>query len=272
MARFRLFDPVPQWRDALGNLIGSGGKLKFYDTGTTTPRAVYDAPTGGSSLGAELTIDSDGRLSEDFYLDGEYRVILTTSADVTVWQRDNVQDVATGGLQPPDAADGSEGQALFTDGTENGFYWDDVLAIPSMTGNQGKYLTNDGEALAWQAFAEEDTPAAVDSVASSSGSITIGGVMIQWGSDTAPTASSTLISTKAVTFGTAFSSTPYFIAVTPAVAGVTNNSPADPPSGYYTSPSSSGFTAGFFCGSENNAGTISITSTIPFTWMAIGPV
>jgi hypothetical protein len=271
MARFRLFDPVPQWRDALGALIGTGGKLKFYDTGTTTPRVVYNAPTGGTSLGAELTIDADGRLSEDFYLDGEYRVILTTAADVTVWQRDNVQDVASGGLEIPDAADGSDGQALFTDGTAGGFYWDDVPLIPSQTGNAGKYLTTDGEALSFATLATYDAdtlPGSFTQTNSASGGFKFGNIRVQWGADTAPN-TGTLHSTKAVTFGVAFSGSPYFIAVSPADGSSTGEGAGA--SAQYESPNTTGFTASFFVGAEDNGGVAEFNATLPFTWFAIGP-
>lgn len=270
MAAFRFFDPVPQFTDALGNLC-AGGSLTFTDSGTTTPRPIYSDDTLGTSLGSTLTLDSDARYSEDPYLSGEYRVVLKDADGVTVWTRDNVRDVASGGLLPPDAADGSDGQALFTDGTENGWYFGDVLTIPSQTGNQGKYLGTDGESLQWTAFAEADTPTAVDSTASSSGSITVGDVMIQWGSDTAPSAGA-ISTSKAVTFGTAFSGNAYTVQVTPTATGVTSDSPSASCSAQATSLGSTGFTANFFAGAENEGGNTDITSSVPFTWLAVGPV
>jgi hypothetical protein len=275
MAAFRLLDQLPQYRDALGNIC-AGGSLTFSNSGGSTPRNVYSDDTLGTSLGAVITLDADGRHSEDVWLSGEYRVILKDGDDVTVWQRDNVRDVATGGLQPPDAADADDGQALFTDGTEGGWYFDDVLTIPSQTGHAGEFLTTDGEALSWDAIATYDAdnlPGGITATPGASGSVVIGGVRIQWGADTAPTATG-FHTSKAVTFGTAFSGAPTFVGVTPKVgAGVTNNSPADWPLGTYTSETTTGFTAHFHCPGENEvgAGDINVTSSIPFTWLAIGP-
>lgn len=274
MARFRLFDPVPQWRDALG-VLAAGGSLVFTDSGTTTPRNVYSADTGGVSLGNTLTLDSDARLSEDFWLDGEYRVVLKDADGATIWSRDNVRDVASDALATPDPTDGTDGQALFTDGTPGGFYWDDVLTIPSQTGNSGKFLTTDGEALSWGTldipdYDSDNLPGGIEATPGASGSVVIGGVMFQWGTDTAPSAG-TISTSKAVTFGTAFSSTPYYCEASPNAINVTGDSPSGAPSSQAINYSSSGFTANFFVGAENNGGDTDITSSIPFKWFAVGP-
>lgn len=270
---FRLLDQKPQYRNALGELL-AGGSLNFYITATSTPKNVFSDKTLGTSLGSTITLDSDGRHSEDIWLaeDAAYRIIAKDSEGVTVWQLEDVRSVdSAAAATAPDASDGSDGQALFTDGTAGGWYFDDVLTIPSQTGNAGKYLGTDGEALAWESFPEAAEAAAVESTASASGSIIVGGVMIVWGTDTCPTASSTLFSTKSVTFGTAFSGTAYAVVCTPTSTGVSNNNPPDDASISATSISSSGFTARAFVGAENSASTISITSTIGFTYIAIGP-
>lgn len=270
---FRLLDQLPQYTLADGTLC-AGGSLTFSISGGSTAKSVFQEPALSTDLGNVITLDSDGRHSEDLWLaeDVAYRVILRDADGATIWTRDEVRSLdATVSVDLPDASDGTDGQALFTDGTAGGWYFDDVLTIPSMTGNADKYLTNDGVILLWRAFTD-DVATTVEATASSSGSIVIGDVMIQWGTDTAPIPGSGLTTTKAVTFGTAFSGTPYHIGVCPALSsGVTSNTPSGYPAARYSSPSTTGFTAGFFVGEENTGGTDAINATIPFTFFAIGP-
>jgi hypothetical protein len=93
---------------------------------------------------------------------------------------------------------------------------------------------------------------------------------MQWGSGTAPAAAA--ISTSvAVTFGVAFSNTAYSVQVTPTVTGVTGDTPPAACSSQATSIGSTQFTANFFAGAEANSDNKNITSSVPFTWFAVGP-
>lgn len=271
---FQYRDPGPVYFNNDGTVC-AGGSLTYSRTGTSTALAVYTDSGLGTSLGNVITLDASGR-AQDHWLDAStyaYRVVLKNSAGTTQYTRDNVREIDTAAVDVPDPGDGDDGDVLFTDGVD--FYFEAIRQVPDPTGHSGKVLGTDGAALAWQTLAsesydEDDLPGGIEEDDDASGSVCIGHVRIQWGTDTAPTAAA-ITSTKAVTFHTAFSGTPWFVVVSPAATGVTNNSPADYASGSYSSPSSTGFTAALFCGAENNAGTIAITSTIPFTWLAIGP-
>ncbi len=67
-------------------------QLKFYITGTTTPKAVYADKYKVTSLGSVVTADSAGNF-QPIYLDGTYRVDLIAAGEVTSqtgWPVDNV--------------------------------------------------------------------------------------------------------------------------------------------------------------------------------------
>lgn len=269
---FRLLDQKPQYRDSLGGLL-AGGSLTFTITATTTAKNVYSDKTLGTSLGNVITLDADGRHSEDIWLaeDAAYRVVAKDADGVTVWTLDDVRSLDTSvSANLPDASDGTDGQVLKTDGTPGGWFFDDLEDLPDPTGHSGEWLTTDGGDIYWSALPSSASDE-VTVTTGSSGNVVLGGVMIQWGSDTAPT-SANLSTTKAVTFATAFSGAPYHIGITANISsGVTSNSPSGFPTPRYSSPSTTGFTAGFFVGEENTGGTDSINATIPFTYVAYGP-
>jgi ribose 5-phosphate isomerase len=76
----------------------SGAKLKFFDSGTTTPKTVYSDSDLGTSLGSTVTCDSQGYPTSDgstkcqVYVGiADYKVRVTTSADVTISEHDEVK-------------------------------------------------------------------------------------------------------------------------------------------------------------------------------------
>lgn len=266
MAGFRISHPAIQWTDDLGNLVPEG-KLVFSESGGSTPKSVYSNADGTGSLGAELDLDTAAR-APDFFMVGEYRVRLLDADDDQVWLRDNVRDVASGGVVPLDPADGDDLQVYSTDGITA--YWRTILELPDPTGSDGYFVIADGSGYSLQApAAEEDSEVGVS--ATSTGYVWNNGVLDQWGTGTAPTAAG-LHTSVAITFGIAFDSAPWHVDPCPVLSsGVTSNSPPGFPSRAYSSPSTSGCTVHFFVGEENNGGTDTINSTIPFTWRAVGP-
>ena len=70
----------------------SGGKLFFYDAGTTNSRTVYSDAAGTVAQPNPIVLDSAGRLSSSVYIPtGSWKFLLTTSADVTVYSEDNIE-------------------------------------------------------------------------------------------------------------------------------------------------------------------------------------
>src|SRR5574343_566202 len=68
----------------------SGGKVYTYYAGTTTPLASYTTQAGNVANANPVILDAAGRAAI-WFGPYAYRVILKTSADVTVWDVDNVQ-------------------------------------------------------------------------------------------------------------------------------------------------------------------------------------
>jgi hypothetical protein len=265
---YRFFDPNTQYRDDDG-VICASGSLTFTITGTTTAKNVYAESSLTTSLGNVIDLDASGRADQDFWLatDAQYRVVLKDGDGVEVWTRDEIRDVdSTVTVQVPDPASGTDGQALFTDGTD--FYFDDVSQVPSMSGHSGKYLTNDGTLASWAALPTYSETSLPGGITDASSSLQIGKRKFQWGSDSAAS-SGTTTTNKAVTFGEAYSTAPtVFITIT----GSTGSTPQGAFPSHGVVATTTGFTVYFYANDEHDSPGWTITSSVPFNWIAIGTV
>lgn len=87
----RFSNPVPQYLSDNVTAL-AGGKLYFYVTGTSTPLDTYTNSSLTTPNANPVILDSAGRIPEIYAAyTSVYRVVLKTSADVTVWTKDNVQ-------------------------------------------------------------------------------------------------------------------------------------------------------------------------------------
>ena len=127
----RYSNPVPQYSNING-VPFAGGKLQFFENGTTTPKDVFSDPAGTISLGNELTLDAEGRVP-DFFGEGTYRVRLLDSASVQIFERDDVI------IQSPQSAQLSDFDAATTysigdlvQGADGNYY---ISITNSNTGN-----------------------------------------------------------------------------------------------------------------------------------------
>lgn len=68
----------------------SGGKVYFYEAGTSTPKNTYSDSAGSSANANPVILDSRGEA--DIYLlgDAAYKITVTDSSDVQIYTRDNV--------------------------------------------------------------------------------------------------------------------------------------------------------------------------------------
>ncbi len=87
------FNPFIATFDNSGNQA-SGWKLKFYVAGTSTAKNVYSDASLSTSIGNIITLNSRGEPSSggnpvNIYGSGNYKVVITTDADVTVNTIDN---------------------------------------------------------------------------------------------------------------------------------------------------------------------------------------
>ena len=107
-----VLDPGARVVDANGNPV-SGAKLKFYDAGTSTPKAVYADSALSTSLGSTVTCDSGGYPTSDgssktlvWTGTASYKLVITDSADVVIATHDNI----TGAISSDDLGGAGTGR------------------------------------------------------------------------------------------------------------------------------------------------------------------
>lgn len=256
MPTFRILDQFPVYLNLSGQLA-DGGSLKFYDSGTTTPRDVYGDPAKTVNNGSSVTIGSDGRPVVDIWGDGSYRVRLYDADDTLISEADDVEIQGGGGTAIPAL---ETGKVLSNDGAT--LQWTDVREVPDPTGSSGKVLGNDGINPIWQSLPAPPNPPIVNTGTS----VKIGTMLIQTGTDSAP-ASSAHTTTKAVTFATAFT-TLLGVFITPTSTNITSvgfNAIAA-----LAASGTTGFTAQFDI--NESSGSLNIINPVSFQWVAFGTV
>ena len=97
MTTYYQYIPVkPQYLDGDGDPY-SGGKLYFYEAGTSTPLAVYKT-AAGTAHASPIVLDSQGRIPDSdgiFLGSGDaYKVVLHDSSDVEIFSVDNLNDIS----------------------------------------------------------------------------------------------------------------------------------------------------------------------------------
>jgi hypothetical protein len=97
------YNPRPQFLNNTGGVV-AGGKLFFYQPGTTTKKNTYTDNTLGTANPNPIILDSAGRPSNtgtpiDIYFNGSYKVVLAPSTDTdppanAYWTVDNVTTIS----------------------------------------------------------------------------------------------------------------------------------------------------------------------------------
>ena len=260
MTAFRLFSRLNTFYGMTGQLL-AGGKLKFYDAGTTTPRNVYGDPGLTINNGTSVQLDSSGRPDVDVWGQGAYFIEVFDSLGVKQGEADNVQVPGDSGQSIPAL---EAGKFLANNGAV--LLWSGIREVPDPTGQSGKQLGTDGEAIFWEPKLVIPEPPKPDWTTGTN-KLQLGDVLLQWGTDTAP-ASNAKSTVKAATFGTAFAEAPYFVAVTPILGTITPNGSLV--CGTATNLATGGFTANFGLADDDNKSWKAINVTVPFRWFAIG--
>ncbi len=98
--------PVTQLVNDDASGIGSGWKLNFYTTGTSTRKDTFSDNDLSSANANPVVADSSGRFGDIFLGSGTYKVVLTDGDDVVKWTADPVAGSvgATGAVDAKTAA------------------------------------------------------------------------------------------------------------------------------------------------------------------------
>lgn len=263
---FRFINQLPQFLNAAGQVL-SGGQLAFYQSGTTTPQDTFTDDTLSKANPNPLELDSTGRPTADIWMNGNYRVVLLDNTGATIWTRDNVEQPGGTTFSLPALV---AGQFLTNNGSAPS--WAPISQVPSPAGAAGQVLGTDGTNLFWQPAPSNGTNGAPGTnanitVTPSSFKANNGSGafwFVQGGSSSAP-ATGTKNTQQAITFPTAFASTPFVIVM-----------PSSPVSGgIFPIPmnyavSTTGFTVYLGCNDDN--GTATFTGPTNFSWIAFGTV
>lgn len=190
MASFRVLDPFQTFFNLTSTGPAAGGRVDFFDAGTTTPKAVYAEPGLAVSNGDSIPLDAAGRLTVDCWGQGAYRARQYDADGTLVKELDNIQPAGGAGLQIPTPLEA--GAALFTDGAL--LLWDFIRQLPDPTGQGGKYVKTDGVNFFFEAI-NIPAPPAPDIVITGdrdAGNIRVGiasnptKLMLQWGAASSP--------------------------------------------------------------------------------------
>lgn len=269
MTAYRFTDPSPVQFNLAGTASAVNGSLTFYDIGTTTPKSTWSNRALSVLNANPVSLNAAGRPATEIWLSGEYSVVLKASDGTTIWTRDIVPEIAPG------------------------------LAIPSLTGNATKVLTNDATNLLWESRRQLPDPSGSPGwsvVANAGGTdyilqppavapvapepdIVVGTASFQAGISSDPTkvliqvgsgsasASGTRETSATVNFPTAYDVL-WNVYITPKGSGVTSLN--DIPRFSVTSQSTSSFTVRFFTGENSTFAGWDISGAVAFGWVAYG--
>lgn len=270
MPAFRILDQAPVYFDEEGKPV-ENGEVRFYETGTTTAKAVYGNKALNVNLGSVVGLGSDGRLESDVWGDGAYRVRLYRDDGTMVpgSERDNVE--ISGGS-------GSSLPALVPNGflTSDGavLSWQTIQQVPDPTGSADKVLSNDGTNVFWKTVANPvaPDPQIVVTTAKMQAGVSTNTTKKLFQTGTGSAAASGNKATSAnVSFPEAFTALEH-VGVTITNNAVTSSGAV--PKITVTTSSGTGFTVNFSTTtggtSADNFSGSNIINAVPFTWFAIG--
>lgn len=100
-----------------------GAKLRFFNSGTTTPQPVYSDAALATPIAQPILADSRGMFTRIFLnaTPGSYRVRLTDAEDVVIFDDDDIAVAQTATYEPPDTGSTSQ-SLLFRTGMLQPFY------------------------------------------------------------------------------------------------------------------------------------------------------
>ncbi|KRG69121.1 hypothetical protein [Pseudoxanthomonas dokdonensis] len=269
MPAYRFYNPAPVFPDLLGIEPVSGGSLTFYDLGTTDLRTTWSDDGLAIPNSNPVVLDSAGRANTNIFLNGNYTVVLKDALGATIWTRDVIPGGDTALTIP--ALSGETGKFLTNDGVN--LLWEDVRQMPDATGSTGQVPVTDGAGYVLTDLPEPEPPVDPDIVVDGTAKTFLAGVtddetkyFVQCGSGSAP-ASGSENTQVSVTFPVPFDAL-WHINITQTHNGVTALGTV--PSLTLTASSPTGFTVRFSTDENSDFSGWNITSPVPFTYEAKG--
>lgn len=261
MTAFRVIDPFQTFFDLQGRLA-AGGRIDFFEAGTTTAQDVYGDQGLTVNNGSSIDLGTDGRPVDDVWGSGDYRARVYAADGTLIIDRDNIEIPGGSGTAIPAL---QANQFLTNDGAV--LLWSIIRQLPDPTGQSDKYLSNDGENFTWVTPASvPDLPITVSSTGVQFGNTSGKAFVILTGSDSAP-ASGLEQTTKDISYGQTLAS------VLHAGVQVTTHSQAGGPvvAELSSAPTNTGFTVRFDI-AEGNAANAYFNNPVPFSWFVLGLV
>lgn len=267
---FQFLNPAPVFFDLPGTAPLSGGEIQFYEKGTTTPKNTWADEALTVLNENPVPLDSAGRTETPVWLDGEYSVVIKSGDGTTVATRDYTSG-AGASASIPDLAPGF----LTNDGLN--LQWVVLREVPDPTGFTNRVLSTDGANLLW--IEQQEIPAPDIEINNTTKTVSIGaggGVkyVTMTGTGTAP-ASGQWSTSTGITFPAAFSAL-WNVFITITTGRVSNADsgflPGQAVTGWTSGNASSGVTVNFVLCEDDRAPGNTFTSSVPFTWTAIGTI
>lgn len=164
MSVHQLYDPFPVFSGLLGTEPAPGGKLYFFELGTTTPKATYQDYGLTTPNENPIVLDAAGRVESPVFLSGDYSVRLDDADDSTVSGPVEVRSPVAPGAGIPDQT-GHAGEFLSTDGVNAA--WAVLIPLPDPTGSPGWMVVVNGDGSGYS-LQPQPTAASLDIVVESS--------------------------------------------------------------------------------------------------------
>lgn len=263
MARYQVYSPNPVWFDLAGVANTPNGKIQFYLISTTTPKATYNAFSGGSTNSNPVLMDSSGRLNTQVWLDGDYSVVVYDEDDAVIDTFDLRSPTDNAAVVPVPGDD----EYLGGDGTD--FIPKTYRGLPDPTGLIGYVPVSDGETYIMTPLPEAP-PAPEVPLENSVTGFKIGTAQVQWGTGTVPAAASAKTSSVSITFPEAFSAAAYAVIPVSSSAGGSTPSGAMP-TWAATNLTASGCTITANIPDDDSNSAWKLANTSPFAYTAFGP-
>jgi len=270
MSVHQLIDPLVALDNLLGTGIAPGGKLHFYDLGTTTPKNTWKDADKAALNTNPVVLNSAGRVPYQVWGDGDYTVKFEAADGSTIVAAVEIRDPAPAAQSLPPMT-GNAGKFLATDGTQA--EWQPIIQLPDPSGSAGMFpvVNSTGDGYVLQSQPEMPEPEYSGSTSIWRWKTGSGDDMaILFGTGTAP-ASNAKATTASISFSPAFTKLMHVSVTTTGSSYTSSGALVDNSvTGWTAGAASSGVTVNFNVSDDDTNSSWKISTSIPFSWVAFG--